>query len=572
MKNAVFTTLLVFLFAFHSNTQDLSIDIITYSEDKSFLQLEDLLSEALDYDWDCVSINRINSLEEASSDFILELWDSPSYEETYIYYQERTRFDKEGKKQKKYEHGIGYEFVYDIYGRLYERANNNIIDIFDIGKYINWEEKVRRRSTLLKKGDRFQLVKRYITPKAKEEVEKIRKKFDIKKDSIHNNYIAGLKSSIMRVINEKLLPGARVTGIHKQKKEKVKAITFSKCKETDFFDSGLIYMPITQKVKLKGYDAYRKVATCYTQGKEGILNIRKGEKELLPLLTNGSDLYVGDAKIMEPMSLMKYKTDDVRSINFVFQYEADHTFSDFERKVLELLFQSSFIGYQDIAVRANDPFTSEINKSLGQSIYTYDPDNKVEVDLSSFDSAPPNSKTIFVAITKEGSSTIKANASLKIDGEEITDKEKLTQISKDYRLINDRRVFLENIRFKIENQQLELLEIEEEKKDNVYYVSAKSMIPLDKNDVYLGYDIANPTKDDEPIIELKFDHALSKYVGVAKVKEGGKIIKDYMTSEKPITFKRKKRRSILLLSSKSDKMPEGINHYDIRSYNLINNQ
>lgn len=554
MKNTVFFLFVLLLVCGKVTGQNVSIDLLLNTNKDNFeFQLEKFVDEFIaEKEEGCISFNIIKDKQEGTSPYIIELWESDEFVNQYIFKNSRTRKveGKDGKEvEKKYTAaGINVRAFYKVLGRMTERESSSIIDLFILDARIDKEiaEDEVRKKWKIKRSERKELSD-FILTKYESDIEKKRKETqqDVKK--LLGDHLIGMVANT-------ILPPAMVTGINKQKKDKVKKITIDKCPEIDLTQYGTFYYAIYTMTEYGDDKVYNQVGSCYFDKEPGVMGVRKGEKELLPLIESNTPLYVGKHKSMDPHATTAEKTEQTKDISFIFFYEPTHTYTELERLNLEFLYQASFLDLKNVRVIADDKITQSINETTSQSIYTYDPEKKSDLDITLGDIK--SNTTIFVGVSNAKKLELKSSFFKKDDfnpeAEYILAKAEYKDGDMKYEsmdqfetfsnkigiYINSIRVRLPEIKSPIVDENIKLLGIAEENKGKVKKVYVSGTVPLDDGDSYKLYTQKDFTKKTKEFAKLKIDELVNKYVAIAKVKKGDKVIAPYTDGKTPIYTKK----------------------------------
>ena len=537
--------------------QNIVIDIVTYGNENNIEYRIDNIVETFrqEYKSDCIEFNQIANIEAATNDIVLELWESEEFMSQYIFRQKRTKSvkDKEGNKRDVdfVATGLQVRSMYEIYGRMYEKKDGNILETFKIGGTFDYEIPSKEiRSKYPTRRENYKEVNEMFLDKFQDRIAVQRNRALAEVDTL-------FKKSLTQLSTKLLLP-ATLTGIAKEKNDKVKKANYEKCDVVELKGGSFLYIPIVQAEQIGGESLYRKVGSCYGDVKPGVVGIRGGEKELMPLLKSDSELYIGDADKIEPDHLSKYKDEVTKDISFVYVYQVDHKYNEAERKHIELMCQGSFLGYDDVKVIAHDPVAEEMNKTFAQSIYkraegestdekslldNLDPaDMKsghvVYVEIGNPKKSPVEGKKSFLGQKVDvpaGSKYIFVKFKYKSGEDTYEDMMQITGTKRKIGLNLDvLSVDAANVRIALADTRIQILGIEEEKKGKVKKVIVAGNIPLDGGDKYEVYDKPDYGEKTKALAELSIDDKLNTYVATAKVKKGDKTIKALIESEKEL--------------------------------------
>lgn len=555
MKSKSIQILMVLCFSVPSLLcQDIKIDVLTnINSNNEVYKLNDLLEDIIsEQDNGCAIYNPISKEEDGTADIILELWESQEFFDQKIFKETRTdeKTNAAGKTtvSKRKVAGILVKDEIKLYGRMTERASGSVIDLFVLLGSVGHEYDVKEVALSWSKNpSEFKRIQENI----------LFNNEDIVQEGRAANVVAvkdRLAEIMSLMVSENLATEAKIVGIAKQKKDKVKKIEIEKCADVDISKYGTIYFGIVQGSDYEGERIYRKVGTCYFDQEDNIMGVRKGEKELLPLIEAGEDLFVADAIAIDQNSLSKYKTKETKDMTFVFFYDPTHTYTELDRLHIEFMYQASLLGYRDVRVMANDAITESINQSMSKSIYSPAKSDKEEIELNIDNIKSTN--TIFVGLSnpeeyKASLATLfseKPNRDARFMSSTIKYKDELIEINKnENRKIVKRKsgyyfdnhlVEVEAIKGLINNSGLKILGVEEEKKGKVKKVIVTSNEPLSRKAKYNIYD-QKITKKSKPVLQLKIDEILNTYTAIAEVKKGEKKVLDLLKSNKKLISEKK---------------------------------
>lgn len=543
-----------------------SVDIVQYGNPENIeYNLKNLLTNAIALEEsDCITFNILDDLSAATSTYVFEVWDSEEFVSQYIFRQsrEKTVKQKDGteKKQSYLAAGIKARAMYQVAGRLSERESGNVINIFYDGGTMDREISVDEVKKKYKKFDskHNKALQDKVLIDYENSVEKERE------ENVKNVEIA-LHESLTTPILLHILDAPTVSGISKQKKEKVKRINIDFCHPLSPYTYGTFYHPIIMEEEKFGTKVYTEVGTYYGQTGKDDFGVKKGEKEMLPLLKGDAKLVASKPKHVNSILLSKNKNSDAHKVAFLMEYPVINTYTDFEKKYIELLLQSSLLGYKNIMVIANDAITDKLNTTLAGR--TEDSDEITTGDALNSKS----SKSIWVKIgNKEKPKTVKGNKFLgqKVEKPAAGDRvatmgltmkhgeESYTQVNALGLSTTKIGVFFKSTYVKMEelikplvDPQVEIVEIAEEKKNKIKAVYIKGFERLEKGTKYKVYDKKKVTKKTKSLAELKIKELINNHMALAEVKKGDKKLKELM--KKTLTILPSKGGG--LLSSDSSK-------------------
>ncbi len=555
MKSKFMQTVAIVLLAITlSISQDVKVDlIVNANKENETYKLMDLVSAvSSELSTGCVEYTVIPNAEAAQNDIVIELWDSKEYLDQKIFKLTRkeTKTSPQGKETvtKRKVAGIAVQDEVKILGRMTERESGSVIDLFVLLGTVGHEYDVPEvAESWTKDPTEFRRIQENI----------LFNNEDIVTEGRAANVTSlkeKLSESIKLMVADNLLEEAKIVGVAKQKKDKVKKAKIEKCDEVDIGKYGALYYGIKEASEYKGQKIYREVGTCYYDKDESIVGIRKGEKELLPLINSDSELYVADANAIDQSNLSKFKVENPTDISFVFMYDPTHPYSDLDRLHIEFLYQASMIGYRDVRVIANDAVTQSINETMGKSIYSVGEgkDAKVELNLDNIKSTNTiyvglsNPKKVPTSLAKLFGRTndpdalyLQSTIKYKDGVVEMNDNEdrKLLKNKSGY-YFDTHEADFGSVRSLIQDNALTILGPEEEKKGKVKSVIVTSHAPLEKGDKYEFYDkpIGKKVKQ---VVEVKIDELLNTYTAIAKVRDGEKKVLDLLSSGKKLRSMKK---------------------------------
>ncbi|MFT6333838.1 MAG: hypothetical protein ACI86M_001776 [Saprospiraceae bacterium] len=550
MKTNIIQILAIVLFSIPTLiSQEIKIDIITnVNSENEVYKLRDIVQAIIfEQSGGCAEYNVISKAADGTADIILELWESKESLDQGIFKITRKKetSDARGKKTvtRRKVAGIIVSDEIKLFARMTERESGSIIDLFilfgELGHEFDVEEVAN--SWTNDRAERKRIEENIIFNND-----------DIVQEGRAANVLTlkeRLGNAMKLLVIENLATEAKIVGIAKQKKDKVKKVKIEKCADVDITKYGTFYYGIQEAIDYEGERIYREVGTCYFDEDESIVGIKRGEKELLPLIKSGAELYIADAVAIDQSNLSKFKTKETNDMAFVFFYDPTHTYSDLDRLHIEFMHQASLLGYKDVRVIANDAVTESINQGMSKSIYSPAKSEKEEIELNIDNIKSTN--TIFVGL----SNPEKYKASwAKLFGEKPNEKARFMSSTIKYKdqeveieehenrqlidrksgyFFDNQQIGIEKVRGLINNTELRILGVEEEKKGKVKKVIVTSNEPLSKNAKYEIYD-KRITKKTKPVLELKIDELLNTYTAIAEVKKGEKKVLDLLKSNKKL--------------------------------------
>jgi hypothetical protein len=554
-------------------SQDIKIDVVINSNtDNEVYKLRDIVQTIIsEQTGGCAEYNIMSKAEDGTADIILELWESKEYLDQGIFKETRKEenTDAAGKKTvtRRKVAGILVNDEIKLYARMTERESGSVIDLFVLLGALGHEYDVEEVSDSWT-NDRVE--------RRRIEENILFNNDDIVQEGRAANLLKlkeKLAKSMQLMVSDNLAMETKIVGIAKQKKDKVKKAKIEKCADVDFSKYGTFYFGIKEASEFEGERIYREVGSCYYDKDESIVGIKKGEKELLPLIKSGAELYIADADAIDQSNLSKFKTEETKDMAFVFFFDPTHTYSELDRLHIEFMYQASLLGFKDVRVIANDAVTESINEGMSKSIYSPAKSEKDKIELNIDNIKSTN--TIYVGL----SNPEKYKASLKLLFGEKPDekarfmsstikyKDELIEIeeNEDRQLIKKKtgyffgshEVKMAGVKNVVNNNELRILGVEEEKKGKVKKVIVNSNEPLSRKAKYNIYD-KKITKKTKPVLELRIDEILNTYTAIAEVKKGDKKVLELLDSNKKLITEKKSSGGGILgaLSGSSDGIKE----------------
>ena len=524
--------------------EEVHIDILCYEDnnEKNIYDINEIVASIVDAknaEEGCLKYHIITNRNQGKSKYIVELWESPSWTQNFVFNKKRTRqtTKKDGSKgTAKYKaHGIAVVTDYDVYIRLIEAKTTQVLDlgILDSGRRYEIEDKeVREMWDPKNLGELL----------AEKEIEHEEEIANLKTEMLDNN-IKYLGEIIQKMTQTQLLGPAKISAAKEIKKDKLKSVEVAYCPEVDFTEFGMVYYGVLRQDQIAGENIYIKEGTVYFGDKEGsFFKVRKGEKELLPYVNDGTALYIGDENKIDLHNISEAKQKETIDLDFRVQLKPTHTFSKLNILHFMFMLQNKYLNYDNIRVIAYDPLTESLNNTMTQSIMSTankaeegDLTNSlsnthIEVTISdlvksplegngkiakllSNDSPPPkNQRYAFMTL-----SLTKEEKSYKSEMLEITGR----LVGKDF-IIETNTIDSEEIDDQLIDNSLKVLDIHESDKDKLKSVYVSSTVPMEKGNKYKVYSTAKFGKKTKVTGKLKIKEVLNRFVGIAEVKDGDK--------------------------------------------------
>jgi hypothetical protein len=281
------------------------------------------------------------------------------------------------------------------------------------------------------------------------------------------------------------------------------------------------------------------------------LKMKNGEVEVLKYLKDNVKVYVVE-KPEDNFYFAPQINKDAKKLDFVYFYEFLHNYTDANRLHLELLIQSQFLKYRNIAVNTNNAMVKEWNDK-NFDITNRDTTKKEEINIdevlrSEFIyaevfrmSKPKASKSKFIAAQSDPNDESHYGA-INLDIISKTpDKIEIHSIPGINDLkIQNKTLAIENIRSKFIDDSpkiIGLTKLEGEKDD---FVVIEGFSPLSYGDKYEVYDTETITKKTESVGVLKIVEKLNPYFALCKIDDGKKELTPALNAKKTLYLKAKK--------------------------------
>lgn len=517
-------------------------DVVSYgnTENTEFI-LKEMVTNAISrIDDGCMSFNVIDDYAQASQPYIFEIWDNEEFISQYIFKETRTKTKTAAngsKSSTKYTvAGVKVRAIYNVAGRLVERETGNVVDVFQLGDIIDREIPVDEVAKKYRIGsdDNAVLSDKILAEYAI--------KIESERDSTIRNFENAISEALIAPLSLFVLPPPTVAGIVEQKKEKVKSVGIDYCTVESLYRYGSFYHPILEEKEMFGEKIYPEVATYYGEPKHEKFGIRKGEEELLPLIKGGAKLLATRPNRVISHRLAAHKSPKPHKVAFVMEYPLISNYTAFERKHIELLLQASLLGYKNVMVIANDPIIEKINVSFGKT------GERAESITTEDAMSGQSNKTIWVNIGNPNK-TLEARSILGQKVQQSSPDTRYTLIDMKMKIDSKEYVQTQQIEgnmrkngIAIANLYLDMVElvdplidlsvqilgINEEKKDKVKSVYIKGSEMLNDGAKYKVYNKKTVTKKTKAVAELKIDEIVGSTIAIAEVKKGDKELKALM--------------------------------------------
>ncbi len=286
----------------------LNVDVLIHSNKNNIeFPLNDYVPEFIQNkgEEDCIKYNLINSLQEGNSDFIVELWESDEYLNSFIFreirYKEKTNKDGEKYKSSYIAAGIRVKADINVFVRMIERKTTAIIDLFKVDGDVSREIASKEVKNKWRKKRSNKALEEMVLAVYDKEISK-------RRESIRSDFAKRVTLSMDKMVAKILLPPTKITKIKKFKKNKAKEVYIKACperkEEGDFWR-----YPVCIKKEIEGFDVFERVGSAnYGTEKKGYLSVGKGKKEIFAYLKDNVELYLG-----KPLTLSQFATSAPRT-------------------------------------------------------------------------------------------------------------------------------------------------------------------------------------------------------------------------------------------------------------------
>lgn len=564
MKQILVIGLVFLLTVIRSYSQDIGIDFVIYTDaKKSEYRLLDIMSDIMknrEGKNTCTKFNIVDSIQVSKSDYVFELWEYGELLKSGIFREKRfqKKTDNAGKETtvSYIAAGVQTKVSTKFFGRLYERETGAIVDVFHIN------------GTIVKEIEDADVKNKYNPEngvnRLLEDAKLIQYESQINtfKKDFYTAYVAKVEIAVNNSIKT-LLPAPLVTKINEEKEGKVKEVAFTQCYEkTISFD--WLYCDLYAEHNLLDTKRFLKVGKGYitTDGKQykshelARLGIRKGEKELLPILKNNSKVYAMENPENESFLDEAFK-GKINNYDFIFEYDALNLYTPAQKKYIELYFQSHMLGHKNVKVIANNLMTASLNNTFAGAFA-----DKKKIDFDTKDIGNRTSIWLKIGNPRKQSTSL-GKFSLKTGNDDSDSEYVYIEAS----LKDDENEFKDEITMQLTPGVLENYFITNtlqlDKIDDAIYSTGGSIkgittIPDEKDEFVLiesdfliskikafdVYDTDNITKKTKPVGVVEREVSLSPYSALFKIDEGKKVLlpgiksnsKYYLKAQKPSSF------------------------------------
>ena len=517
----------------------------------------------------CIEFNIISNIGQGNSPYIFELWEYGDYTKSAVFSETRTKSvsNKDGSisKQNYNTSGISTVVSANFYGRLIQRETLNALDIFiidgDLTKEIVDEEIKETLKSL--KYDKHQEFKDAKLAQNKSGIESKIKEIEL-------DFKKAIKSSIKESLKFLAEPPV-LADIRVEKDGKLKDVNFLECVDHPLSYGGFSTDLLIED-SILGIRNFVKCGAAYLyedhksdlNPKPKYLKMKDGEVEVLKYLKEKRKVYAlenpGDNYYFAPQI-----NKDAKKLDFVYFYQFLHNYTPANRLYLELLLQSQFLKYRNVAVNTNNNMVKEWNDK-NFDITKKDSTKKEDIIIdealrSEFIYAevfrmekPKEIKSKFIQANNDPND----NSHYGLVNIDIISKtpdqiEIHSTPSIDNLKILNKTVSIDNLRAKyIEDNPkiLGLTKMEGEKDD---FVVIEGYSPLSKGDKYEVYTSETITKNSKSIGVLKIIQKLNPYYAICKIDDGKKELTPALNAKKTLFLQAKKGG---FFSNSSGYMPE----------------
>ena len=515
-----------------------SVDFVLYQDEKKTqYRLVDLFNDVIKKKvgkYNCSEFRIVEDRKQATSQYVFELWEFGDYSKSNIFretrYQKKTDSNNKEITTTYVAAGVQTSASTKLMGRLIDRVTFEVIDVF----YINGDQRREIEDTDVKNKYNPSL-----GPNVKLENEKLaqydNQLLEIRK-GFYYGYVDKLEMAIHQCLRN-ILPPPIITKIHLEKEGKVKEVQIDECYEKEV-NADWLYCDIMAEKEILDSKVFFKVGTSYpkstkdknNQNSISILGIRKGEKELYPLLQNKTKLIALEKPELEFYFEDKFKGEK-KFIFYNIEYDIKSPYTVANKKYIELFLQSHFTTLKDVKTLA------------------YLPEENSNIETI---------KTTVLNPNKYGDKLIKWDKSLNENNGSIVIKFEFNSNGtpiKDEITIYTLPGYMET---NIVTNELEMVKIDQNIISNKASIKGITTIPDEKdefilvqtdnlitrvNDI-LVYDTPEINKKTKPVGTLEKEMNLSPYLGVFKIDDGKKILQPgikaktnyYLVAEKKSTL------------------------------------
>ncbi len=514
--------------------------------------LQEYVDEAT---WECLSLHMVESVEAGTSPYVLEIWEEPEFLRNYVFKETRKKTEKNKKGEeveKKYTvAGVNVRTKIQYYGRLSEREKHAILEIFrvdgDIDKEIPDEDvKAKYKPKWIDNRELNDAM-----------IEKHADKIASLREETTSNLKATLGTALMGCLVKRLLGPVRITDAVEKSKDKMKKMAYSKCAETPLRGDGSFSFTCYSEEELNGVKYLIDQGGVYPAEKDNqkVLNVRGGKKEIFKAHAAGSPLYMGYKNYMMDVDLSKNKLSPM-NVSFLFLYETILPYSDLDKTKFELQFQSRYLGNRNINVLTKDPL---LDKEKGEDFDMADIKGRksITVMIGEMKKGLYNSKTDPIKTATVKVSVPSADGTVSSDSEISGWKDSKEVWQTDYK--NFKMEEVDNVMLV---NDIEIIGIIEQKKDEVKKVLIRTTLPVDKGELKV-YDRQKITKKTKEIAKLKVKDITGRFTAIAEVSDGKKELLPLLTSEKELTLKYKGPGMFSLSRSEGFKNFGGVFRYKL---------
>jgi len=478
--------------------------------------------------WECISIHFVDSKEQGTSPYILELWEEEEFLRNYVFKEKKSKMEKNKKGvevEKKYTiAGVRVRTKIQYYGRLSERETDVVLEIFkvngDIDQDIDDEDvKAKMKPKWI---DNRELNEAMLERHANKILE-LREKTGDELKSL-------LGFALQSCINKRLLGPVQLTDIVEKDKDKVKKMNFQQCAETPLKGDGALNLTCYSEEEMNGVKYIINQGGVYLAEKDNkpVFNVRGGKKEILREFQDGKPIYVGYKDYMFNEDLSSTKSADAKFVSFNFLYATLLPYTDLDKIKFELYFQSRYLGNRNLKVLATD-FIKENGKNVDvkedgvpELIYV----TIGEMKKGLYDKKTGPHKSAIVEIGAYDDNSKKVVQKTRINGYKDSKENWVTNYD-DFKMEKIDKIILKN--------EVEIIGIVEQNKGEVKKVLIRTMLPIEKNKIKV-YDKKRVTKKTKELAKLKIKKVTGRYTAIAEVSDGKKELLPKLESGVPLTL------------------------------------
>lgn len=531
MKHSL-TLFLFFLFQFSSFAQ-VNVDVVLYSNpENTEHQIKNMLPQIIDAfkaENSCSNLNIVSSLEEATSPYVLEVWESGEFLRSYVFKQSRKKKETKAGQTAEVKYtaaGVANRSHIDLYMRLLENDTYGIIDL----------KKIQARVTReLSDSD----VKSKYKPKFIDNVELTDAKLiehEAKilefREATQDQITEQLKNAIYSIIGDNLMGPDQVTGIHDSKDDKAKSVKIDPCPENNTIVSSNGASRIYHKEEILGHNAYFFQGGTYISPKaKNVYNITK-KKEVYQLISDKKEMLMGvTSKYFDNHNISSSKAKDAVNMIFEFKYADDSEEKEYDRlkaidKIcLEFHHQAKLLNNNDIRLLAYEGKVSGVQRISVSFLKPSNFEIKTENKMFGLNLGPSSE------MTKGGTKSLSTSVVTTYRDKVITNQYNIIINQSGIGIsLTPESFYLDNSYEFLDHKAVSFVKIHEEEKGKIKSIIVHGNSPVDAGVKYYASTNANMDKKSKNVVELKVKDQLNKFLGLAEVKKNDKLLRELIDS------------------------------------------